>query len=132
MKTWLMVLLAVIPMGLQAQGTAEAPAAPVAPEVAEETEVKSEEGATDEAASKEDDPAPEADEDKPVKRVFGKSEEESYKGKVVVLKVGERDLVNKQSFKFMRRTLRRANDEGAAAVVFDIHTPGGWLGRRAS
>jgi membrane-bound serine protease (ClpP class) len=25
----------------------------------------------------------------------------------------------------MRRTLRRVNDEGAAAVVFDIHTPGG-------
>ena len=59
------------------------------------------------------------------KRVFGKSEEASYAGQVVVIKVGEEDLINEQSFKFMRRTLRRADEEGATAVVFDIHTPGG-------
>lgn len=59
-------------------------------------------------------------------KVFGKSEEASYAGKVVVIKVGKEDLVNAQSFKFMRRTLRRVNDEGAKAVVFDLHTPGGY------
>jgi len=59
------------------------------------------------------------------KRVFGKSEEASYAGQVVVIKVGEEDLINEQSFKFMRRTLRRVDEEGATAVVFDIHTPGG-------
>lgn len=60
------------------------------------------------------------------KKVFGKSEEASYAGQVVVIKVGEKDLTNDQSFKFMRRTLKRAGDEGAKAVVFDIHTPGGY------
>ena len=66
-----------------------------------------------------------ADEAEPNKRVFGKSEEVSYAGKVVVIKVGEKDLVNKHAFKFWRRTLERVNDEGAKAVVFDLHTPGG-------
>jgi len=55
----------------------------------------------------------------------GKTREEPFTGKVVVLEVGERDLVNKQSFKFWRRMLRRAEDEEAAAVVFEIDTPGG-------
>ncbi len=59
------------------------------------------------------------------KEGFGKAKEESFEGKVVVLDVGEHDLMNKQSFKFWRRMMRRAEDEGAAAVVFDLHTPGG-------
>jgi membrane-bound serine protease (ClpP class) len=64
--------------------------------------------------------------DAPNKRVFGKSDEESYEGKVVVIKVGESDLGNKQSFKFIRRTLRRAKEEGATAIVFELNTPGGY------
>ena len=67
-----------------------------------------------------------ASDEKPNKRVFGKSEEESYEGKVVHIVVGQSDLVNKQSFKFMRRTLRRAEEEGAKAVVFELDTPGGY------
>ncbi|MFK7910492.1 MAG: nodulation protein NfeD [Akkermansiaceae bacterium] len=59
-------------------------------------------------------------------RVFGKSTEESFKGKVVVIKVGRDDLVNKQAFNFWRRILKRVNDENAKAVVFDINTPGGY------
>jgi membrane-bound serine protease (ClpP class) len=74
-----------------------------------------------EAEKKEEAPVKEGD-----KRVFGKSEEASYAGRVVVIKVGEKDLTNMQSFKFMRRTLKRADAEGAKAVVFDIHTPGGY------
>ncbi|NWK54023.1 hypothetical protein HW115_00245 [Verrucomicrobiaceae bacterium N1E253] len=66
-----------------------------------------------------------AEEPEPNKRVFGKSEEASYAGKVVVIKVGEKDLVNKHAFKFWQRTIERVNDEGARAVVFDLHTPGG-------
>ena len=58
-------------------------------------------------------------------RVFGKSDEESFSGKVVVIEVGEKDLVNKHAFKFWRRVLERVNDEGARAVVFDLNTPGG-------
>lgn len=59
------------------------------------------------------------------KRVLGKSGEASYAGKVVVIKIGEKDLMNTQSFKFWRRVLRRATQEEARAVVFDLDTPGG-------
>lgn len=58
-------------------------------------------------------------------RVFGKSEEASYAGKVVVIKVGKDDLMNKHAFKFWRRTLKRVNEEKARAVVFELNTPGG-------
>jgi len=61
----------------------------------------------------------------PEPRVFGRSTEESYADKAVVIKVGENDLRNSENFRFMRRTLRRADSEGARAVVFDLHTPGG-------
>ena len=53
------------------------------------------------------------------------SEEETYTDKVVVISVGEKDLVNSQSFKFWRRTLERANTEKAKAVIFQLDTPGG-------
>lgn len=59
------------------------------------------------------------------KRVFGKSDEESFAGKVVVIKVGEKDLVNKHAFKFWRRVIERVNAEKAKAVVFELDTPGG-------
>jgi len=64
-------------------------------------------------------------EKKPTKRVFGKSDEESFAGKVVIIKVGEKDLSNGKAFKFWRRVLKRVNDENAKAVVFDLDTPGG-------
>ncbi|MBT9450132.1 hypothetical protein ICN84_08600 [Akkermansia glycaniphila] len=51
--------------------------------------------------------------------------EESYEGKVVVIEVGENSLANAQSFQFMKRTLERAENEGARAVVFELNTPGG-------
>ncbi|NIP93732.1 MAG: hypothetical protein GWO24_09845 [Akkermansiaceae bacterium] len=56
----------------------------------------------------------------------GKIKEESFQGKIVVVKIGESDLVNTQSFKFWRRMLRRSEDEKAVAVIFDIDTPGGY------
>ena len=68
-----------------------------------------------------------ADEDEgPKKDIPGLLEEESFKGQIVVLKIGESDLINKQSFKFWRRMLRRAETEGAAAVIFELDTPGGY------
>ncbi|MDQ8191885.1 NfeD family protein [Roseibacillus persicicus] len=63
--------------------------------------------------------------DKPSPNALGKSEEESYEGKVVVIKVGESDLINRQAFKFFRRTLERVNEEKAKAVIFELNTPGG-------
>ncbi|MGE9268227.1 MAG: NfeD family protein [Verrucomicrobiales bacterium] len=51
--------------------------------------------------------------------------EEAYTGKVVRITIGEKDLVNGQSFKFWERTLARIVDEKAKALVLDLDTPGG-------
>ncbi len=51
----------------------------------------------------------------------------SYKGKVVVIPVGEEDLIARARFEFMSRTLERCSNEGAEAVIFDLDTPGGLL-----
>jgi membrane-bound serine protease (ClpP class) len=59
------------------------------------------------------------------KTVLGKSEEGSYEGKIVLIKVGEMDLSIGQSFKFWERTLKRVQDEQAKAVIFELDTPGG-------
>lgn len=48
-----------------------------------------------------------------------------YSGKVVVIPVGEDDLIAPARFEFMTRTLERCNEEGAEAVIFDLDTPGG-------
>jgi membrane-bound serine protease (ClpP class) len=56
-------------------------------------------------------------------REFAKGE--SYADKVVVISVGEEDLMNPAKFEYMSRTLKRASDEGAEAVVIDLDTPGG-------
>jgi membrane-bound serine protease (ClpP class) len=58
-------------------------------------------------------------------KVLGKSEEESYAGKIIRITVGKKDLSIGASFKFWERTLERAKDEGAKAVIFDLDTPGG-------
>jgi len=58
-------------------------------------------------------------------QLFGKSVEESLEGKVIVLRVGEKDLVNKHSFKFWRRMMERADEEGARAIILELDTPGG-------
>ena len=57
--------------------------------------------------------------------LLGRAKETSYTDKVVVVKVGENDLVNKQAFNFFRRTLERVDKEKARAVVFELDTPGG-------
>jgi len=51
----------------------------------------------------------------------------SYSGKVVIIPVGEEDLVARARFEFMSRTLERCTKEGAEAVIFDLDTPGGLL-----
>lgn len=59
------------------------------------------------------------------KRLLGKSDEASYEGKVVLIEVGEDDLINDQSFRFWERTIARVKEEGAKALVFRLDTPGG-------
>ncbi len=56
---------------------------------------------------------------------------ESYAGKVVVIKVGEKSLMNKHSFKYWRKVMRKAQDQEARVVVFDIDTPGGYAAETA-
>lgn len=55
------------------------------------------------------------------------AETSSYKDKVVVIPVGEEDLIARARFEFMSRTLERCTAEGAEAVIFDLDTPGGLL-----
>jgi membrane-bound serine protease (ClpP class) len=50
---------------------------------------------------------------------------ESYAGKIVVIPVGEDDLIIPARFEFMKRTLTLCNEQGAEAVIFDLDTPGG-------
>lgn len=51
--------------------------------------------------------------------------DQSYKDKVVVIPVGQDDLIIPARFEFMKRTLNLCNEQGAEAVIFDLDTPGG-------
>ena len=54
-----------------------------------------------------------------------RADESSYHEKIVLIKVGAKDLLNTQSFKFWKKTLQRVNQEQAKAVIFELNTPGG-------
>lgn len=78
-------------------------------------------------------PAPKA-ESKPAPKMESKpakteepssSNSQSYAGKVVVIPVGQDDLILPARFEFMKRTLTRCNTDGAEAVIFELDTPGG-------
>ncbi len=69
----------------------------------------------------------EAAEDSDPEAGFGETREESLAGKVVVIEVGDESLIRKTKFEFMRRILDRAVEQRAEAVIFDMHTPGGYL-----
>lgn len=70
-------------------------------------------------------PAPEV-ESKPKKsKAPAFTHSQSYAGKVVVIPVGQDDLILPARFEFMKRTLTRCNNDGAEAVIFELDTPGG-------
>ena len=48
-----------------------------------------------------------------------------YANKIVVIPIEENSLSSPQGFGFINRTLKRASEENASAVVFDLNTPGG-------
>ncbi len=80
----------------------------------ESTETASGEAKAEGAATANDEP------------LFGRREGGSYRGKVIVLKVGQDTLATGEaSFDFMDRTLKKAELDGAEAVIFDMDTPGG-------
>lgn len=56
---------------------------------------------------------------------------DSYKDKVVLLKVGKDSLMNKHSFKYWRKVLEKAEEQKAKAVLFELNTPGGYAGETA-
>jgi len=59
--------------------------------------------------------------------LFSKRSGKSYKDQIVVIKVGEDALSSgKAQFEFMDRTLKKAQLDGATAVIFDLDTPGGF------
>lgn len=65
--------------------------------------------------------------EKEAETLFGRREESSYAGKVVILKVGQDTLATGEaSFEFMERILKKAELDGAEAVIFDMDTPGGY------
>ena len=56
---------------------------------------------------------------------FGETKLDSYEGKVVVIEVGMESLIRETKFDFMKRIIKKANDDKASAIVFDLNTPGG-------
>ena len=64
-------------------------------------------------------------EEEPEKRLIGKSDEISLTDKVVVIPIGQKDLINKQAFRFWNRTIDRAVEEKARGIVIELDTPGG-------
>ncbi|MCP5541441.1 MAG: hypothetical protein H7A52_14960 [Akkermansiaceae bacterium] len=59
--------------------------------------------------------------------IFGRRDQVSYRGKVIRLEIGEDALATgKARFDFMDRTLKKAELDGASAVILDMDTPGGY------
>ena len=59
------------------------------------------------------------------KASFEKVSGQNFADSVVILSIGEKTLLTKQSFQYMEKILLQAERQEAKAVVFDIHTPGG-------
>ncbi len=59
--------------------------------------------------------------------LFSKRDSGDYKDKIVILKIGQEALATgKASFEFMDRILRKAELDGAKALILDVDTPGGY------
>ena len=56
---------------------------------------------------------------------FGETRVESYAGKIVVIPIGMESLVRKTKFEFIQRIIKKAEEDQASAIIFDLNTPGG-------
>ncbi len=56
---------------------------------------------------------------------FGETRLESYTGKIVVIPIGMESLVRKTKFEFIQRIIKKAEEDKASAIIFDLNTPGG-------
>ncbi|MFT5466638.1 MAG: membrane-bound serine protease (ClpP class) [Verrucomicrobiales bacterium] len=57
---------------------------------------------------------------------FGKLPEQHFGGKILVVPIGLEDLMSEARFEFMARVLEKARAEKPTAVIFDMHSPGGY------
>ncbi|MCP4847316.1 MAG: hypothetical protein GY899_05130 [Verrucomicrobiaceae bacterium] len=95
----------------------------------ERPEVKAGEGPAGEESASGD--SPEADpgqstvEQVQEELAFGQTRLESYQGKVVVIPVEMESLMRETKFEFMKRVIKKADDDRATAIIFDLNTPGG-------
>ena len=56
---------------------------------------------------------------------FGETRLESYSGKIVVIPIGMESLIRKTKFEFIQRIIKKAEEDKASAIIFDLNTPGG-------
>lgn len=57
--------------------------------------------------------------------LFTRKDDGSYAGKVLVVKIGEADLMANARFEFMERAIKKAKLQKASALIIDMDTPGG-------
>lgn len=57
--------------------------------------------------------------------LFGRRDDVSYEGKILVLPISQEDLIIPARFEFMERTIKKATLEKASALIIDMNTPGG-------
>ncbi|MEM0898135.1 MAG: hypothetical protein AAGJ79_14755, partial [Verrucomicrobiota bacterium] len=60
-----------------------------------------------------------------VEESFGKTRTESYKDRIVVIEIGDDTLIRGSKFDFIQRVIKKAAEDGAEAIIFDMNTPGG-------
>ncbi len=56
---------------------------------------------------------------------FGETRLESYQGQIVVIPIGMESLIRKTKFEFIQRIIKKAEEDKASAIIFDLNTPGG-------
>ncbi|MEM9480076.1 MAG: NfeD family protein [Verrucomicrobiota bacterium] len=56
---------------------------------------------------------------------FGKTRTENYEGRVVVIDIGDETLIRGSKFDFLQRVIKKADEDGAEAIIFEMNTPGG-------
>lgn len=113
---WQVLSLLVLSSLLAAQDPAPQPAAPAPKPVETQSPPPSATKGPSASAGTESTAAP---------PLAGSTKQGDYTDKVVVIPIGEEDLMNPARFEFMSRTMTRATEQGAKAVVFNLNTPGG-------
>ena len=116
--------MAALAIATLAQEAAPAPTVPPGPDTVKPKEAPTVKPKPEAAPAPAPTPAPQKPAVIEKTRIAG-TKQGDYTGKVVIIPVGEEDLMNPARFEFMSKTMTRATEEGAAAVLFNLDTPGG-------